>query len=546
VRPLDKERATVLQDLFDAPARVSRRSVLRGMLVGSAALGGAGVLAACGRREESGTTTAAADAAAQRGGTIVWGKPAEATLLDPTTGGVGSSMELFQIVYDPLIAVDGELELIPALATSWESPSPTEYRFTLREGVRFSNGRALTTEDVVRTFERYLDPRVPSSLASFLDPRTRVARVDARTVRFTLPAQSSTFLPALASAYAVILPMAEVDGGEIDLSRAMLGTGPFMVESHKAGSRWVLRRNPHAWQPPIADELVIRIMPDDNARIAALRDGSIDLTYFDVPDAERLLAEVPDTEVKVQDRTDFYVLVLNATGSGSPFTDAKVRQAISYAIDRDQIREIALAGTGLPTGVVSAAFGDVAPAPTLGHDPERARTLLAEAGQSDLSFEIVYPGEAFGRIAQVLQQNLEAVGVKVTLGSLEEGVWVDRVYTQRVPRFDATVSWYAAYAGPAQALNLWNRDISPFNFQVRDADTQSLIVRAQQAAPDAEGAALQAASEAVDRQATMIPLVTKNVTIAWRTDLIRVIVDDKDGNIHPLRHSPEYALLAAA
>lgn len=536
----------MLQDLFDTPARVSRRSVLRGMLVGSAAIGGSSVLAACGKRDEAGTATGASTIATRRGGTIVWGKPAEATLLDPTTGGVGSSMELFQIVYDPLIAVDGELRLIPGLAERWEQPSDTEVVFTLRDGVRFSNGRALTTDDVVATFERYFDPRTASSLASFIQPGTRVARVDARTVRFTLPAPSSTFLSALASAFAVILPMAEVRAGRIDLSKQMLGTGPFMVERHKAGSSWMLVRNPHAWQPPIADRLSIKIMPDDNARIAALRDGSIDLTYFDVPDAERLLADVPNTEVKVQDRTDFYALVLNATGKGSPFTDQRVRQAISYAIDREQIREIALAGTGQPTGAVSAAFGAIAPRPTLAHDPEKARALLREAGRSGLSFEIVYPGEAFGRIAQVLQQNLEAVGVKVTLGSLEEGVWVDRVYTQRPPKFDATVSWYAAYVGPAQALNLWNVDISPFAFQVRDPRTQELIVRAQQAPAGEEAEALKAASAAIDVQASTIPLVTKNATIAWRTDLIRVEVDDKDGNIHPLRHSPEYALAKAA
>lgn len=537
-----------MQDLFEAPGRVSRRSVLRGMLVGGAAIGGAGVLAGCGERKSASASATATAAAIEtrRGGTIVWGKPAEATLLDPTTGGVGSSMELFQIVYDPLVAVDGDLRLIPGLAERWETPSDRELVFTLREGVRFSNGRALTAEDVVATFERYFDPKSASSLASFVPAGTRVEKADARTVRFALPGPSATFLPALASAYAVILPMQEVAAGKLDLSKQMLGTGPFMVKSHKAGSRWVLERNPHAWQPPVADRLDIRIMPDDNARIAALRDGSIDLTYFDVPDAERLLADVPDTAVKVQDRTDFYALVLNATGKGSPFTDQRVRQAISHAIDREQICEIALAGTGQPTGAVSAAFGDVAPAPVLAHDPEKAKALLAQAGRPDLSFEIVYPGEAFGRIAQVLQQNLEAVGVKVALGSLEEGVWVDRVYTQKPPKFDATVSWYAAYVGPAQALNLWNSDISPFAFQVRDPRTQALIVRAQQASAGEEKEALAAASRAVDLQATTIPLVTKDATIAWRTDLIRVEVDDKDGNIHPLRHSPEYALAKAA
>jgi peptide/nickel transport system substrate-binding protein len=533
-----------MQQPIESAAGLSRRTVLRRFLVGSAALALPGVLAACGERETGAATTEALKTV--KGGTITWGKAAEATLLDPTTGGVGSSMELFQIVYDSLLGTDGDLKLIPGLAEKWEQRGATEYVFTLRDGVKFSNGRALTADDVVATFERYLDPKQGSSLASFLPAGTKVAKTDARTVRFTLPAASSTFLSALASAYAVILPMQEVAAKEIDLSKELLGTGPFMVQSHKQGSAWVLKRNPHAWQPPVADRLAIKIMPDDNARVAALRDGSIDLTAFDVPDAERLLKGVPNTSVKLQDRTDFYVLILNATTKGKPFADERVRQAVAHAIDRDKIREIALAGTGRPTGPVSSAFGAIAPEPTLAHDPAKTKALLAEAGEEGLSFEIVYAGDAFGRIAQVLQQSLKAAGIGVKLGSLEEGVWLDRVYTKSPPQFDATVSWYAAYVGPAQALNLWNTKVSPFPFQLDDPKINDLVVAAQSADGEAEqGPALQAASEAIDRQANTITLVTKPATIAWRDDRIALQIDARDGNIDPLRHVDEYAVATA-
>lgn len=531
-----------MQRSFDPLGGATRRTVLRRALVGGAALAAPTVLAACGRRDQA---TATSSFTPRKGGTIVWGKPIEATLLDPTTGGVGSSMELFQIVYDGLLTTDGDLRLRPALAESWRQVGPREHEFLLRDGVRFSNGRPLTADDVVATFRRYFDPKAASSLASFVDIRTQVRKVDERTVRFVLPAPSTTFLPALASAFAVVLPMKELAAGRIDLSKQLLGTGPFMVERHRAGSRWTMRRNPHAWEPPVADELTIKIMPDDNTRVAALRDGSIDLTYFDVPDAKRLLADVPNTGVEIQERTDFYVLILNATAKGSPFTDGRVRQAIAHAVDRDRINEIALAGTGKPTGVVSATFGSRAPAPTIGHDPERARQLLREAGVDRLRFGIVYPGGAFGRIAQVLQQSLREIDVEVELGSLEEGVWVDRVYTRKPPQFDATVSWYAAYTGPALALNLWNRDISPFAFQLDDRAVNARIVAAQQAAGSDQEAALRAASVAIDRQATTIPLVTKPATIAWRKDRIQVDLDARDGTIDPLRHVDRFALARA-
>ncbi|MGX6446815.1 ABC transporter substrate-binding protein [Patulibacter sp. S7RM1-6] len=533
-----------MHDHTDTPSGISRRTVLRRFLVGGAALAVPGVLTACGQRENA-AATAGTKIATARGGTITWGKAAEATLLDPTAGAVGSSMELFQVVYDALLGTDGELQLVPSLAERWEEKSPTTYEFTLRQGVKFSNGRALTADDVVASFEHYLDPKAGSSLASFVSTEAKVTKVDARTVRFMLPAPSSTFLSAIASAYAVILPMKEVAAGRIDLTKEMLGTGPFMVQRHKAGSAWTMVRNPHAWQPPVADRLDVRIMPDDNARIAALRDGSIDITTFDVPDAQKLLAGVPNTAVKVQERTDFYVLILNATDPRSPFVDERVRRAVAHAIDRDRIREIALAGTGRPTAAVSATFGD-APAPTLDHDVARAKALLAEAGATDLSFEIVYPGEAFGRIAQVLQQNLQDVGVRVKLGDLEEGVWLDRVYTQDPPKFDATVSWYAAYVGPGQALNLWNTKVSPFGFQLDDPGLTKLIVAAQSAEDDAqEREALRKASAAIDAQANTITLTTKPATIAWREDQVAVEVDGRDGNIDPLRHVNEYALARA-
>src|SRR3712207_5467140 len=127
---------------FENQAEVSRRQILRGFLVGGAGFAALGVLPACTAKS---TTTDSEDdnaaAAAIPGGTITWAKDEEATQLDPTSSTLGSSWEMHHILYDTLVMVDGTFTIVPGLAEKWETPSPTEYTFTLRSGAKFSNGR---------------------------------------------------------------------------------------------------------------------------------------------------------------------------------------------------------------------------------------------------------------------------------------------------------------------------------------------------------------------------------------------------------------------
>ena len=535
---------------FETLTDVSRRRVLRGLLVGGAGLAAAGLLPGCTAKSESGngtgTTTESGEESSASpipGGTIIWAKDEEATQLDPTSSQLGSSWELHHILYDTLVMVDGEFNIEPGLAESWETPSPTEYVFTLREGVKFSNGRAVTADDVVGSFERILDPEGGSALPGWLGTDTKVTKVDDKTVSFKLSKPMTTFLPALTQSSGAILPMKELDAGEVDLTREVLGTGPFMVESHKVDREWVLKRNPHAWQEPVADRLVIKIIRDTNARIAALREGSADLSQFVEPDAPDLLSSIENLQVVTQDRTDFYFLQLNTQGPDTPFGDVRVRQAIAYGIDRDKIRTVALAGLGEVTGPVSAAFGARAVPTTIERDVEKAKALLEEAGASDLEFEIIYPGETNGNIAQVIQQDLAEIGVTVKATALEEGVWVERAWVDNPAKMDATVAYYAAYAGPSMALVNWSPDLAGgfgIGFEPDDPEITAVINESWQAKGAAEEEAVTKVAQVIEEQAATIPLVTRPAIFAFRSDRIKAEFVAADGNIDPLHNVADF------
>lgn len=500
-------------------------------------------LSACStRNSESSSPKAEID-----GGTIIWSKPAEAVALDPTTSLIGSSWELLNIVYDQLVTIDEQQQVQPSLAESWENPSPNEYIFHLRGDVKFSNGRQLSADDVVGTFERYLDPASGSLAPALLGQDTKVIKVDDLTVKFELVSPNVDFLKALAATFMSILPMEEIDAGDLDPASELLGSGPFMVENHVENEVWELTRNPHAWQPARVDGITVRIVPDDSARVAALRDGSTDIATFDLPEAGKLLDGSPNTEVVVQNRSDYYILQLNAI-SNPAFKDERVRQAVSYALDREAIKDVALSGLGEPTGPASSALEpscDLSSTPGYIRDIEKARSLLQAAGQSDLSFEIIYSGDPFGRIAQVIQQNLREVNVDVKLTNLEEGVWLQRAWVDSPAKMDATVTWFAGYSGPTLAMNWWNPEIAGFTagLQLDDPEVNAAIASAQEATDDAEGA-VQRACEAVATQANQIPLLTKPITVAYRSDQVAAEFAAIDGVIDPLAAVESFARLA--
>jgi peptide/nickel transport system substrate-binding protein len=482
---------------------------------------------------------------AQEATSIVWGKSIEVSMIDPHTALVGSAWQLQYLVYETLVQMGDNYETLPGLAESWETPSPTTYVFHLREGVTFSNGRAMTSADVAGSLSRIVDPKFGSWWAFQLGSIKSITATDAKTVTVELNAPFTPLLASLAASMTAILPMEELKAGTFDPTKDMLGTGPFMVTEHQQNDFWTLKKNPFYWQAglPKVEQVTVKIITDDTARLAALQDGTIDIANFENPDAPLLLQVIPDVTVVSQSTPDLYTLVLNSVYADSPFRDAKLRQAVFLALDREQIHQIALSGQGAVSGAAPVNFEGSCPAPGRTRDVEKAKALVQEAG--GLTFEmLVQSSQAIQRIAQVIQQNLAEAGINVVLTVVDEGVFVDKVFVNA--QFQAAPLFWSAYADPGMVPPLWEPSIagSTGGYVVSEPKLADLLANVRKTPVGPERTAMfKEVCELVDASAQMIPLVTKPVTVGYRTDRLSAVIQPNEGYNGTLRHIAEFTKL---
>ena len=423
---------------------VSRRTALRlaGGAVGAAAIGRAGRSAAL---AQEGTPVAAGS------GHLVIGKAQEAVGLDPALVTATSSREIMAPIYEQLVGFDANNQPVPELAAEWENPDDRTFIFRLREGVSFHNGRPLTSADVRFSFERILDPAMASPWLTQLEPIASIETPDDLTVQLNLKQPYGPLLATLEASYAAIVPQ---DAG--DLQATMVGTGAFALAEYVPDTETRMTANPSYWQGglPRLAKLTYRILPDEAARLAAIRTGEIGLTSLANPAAVSLASREEGVQVVTQETTDYYLLGINT--KQAPFDDVRVRQALSLAVDRAAMLDAVFFGEGQVTGPIVPTLGDWAtPLDQLPHyapDPERAKALLAEANLAD-GFEMsilaspLYP--EFVNIALVLQSQLQEVGITVTLDQVEWGTFIDR---WRARDFSTFVSFNSSGNDPDRAL----------------------------------------------------------------------------------------------
>jgi len=481
---------------------------------------------------------------------LVWAKPLETTQLDPHTSILGSSWQVLHLVYSSLVDVDGELKPTPALAESWTEESPISHVFKLRRGVKFSDGSDVTVDDVIGSIMRVRDPKTGSLWQRPIGPIKGCEAVGDHSVRLLLETPHAPLLPALAATMASVLPMSKLKDGSFDPTKSMLGTGPFMVAEHVQDDHWILERNPHYWQKglPHIERITIRIVPNDNARIAMLSDGSVDVASFEAsPDAPLLLQNVSGLDVRVETSTNYYFLGLNAVSESSPFTSDKLRQAVALSLDRDQIKNIALGGVGDPTAVMAPAFKacETAALPLFNRDLERAKALVAEEKAQGTTFELLVRNiPADIQMAQVIKQGVSEIGLDANIAVVDEGIWVKRAWVDNPSEFQAMISWYAGYADPAIATLWWNPKLAGFTAgHVRDnPQINQLIDKAYQTTSEQRGTLLQELCSAIDASANVIPLVTRQDTIATRSGRIVGLTKQVEGYVHTLRGIEEAEL----
>jgi len=407
--------------------------------------------------------------AQQRGGTLVaaWANPVG---LDPHATSAYFSYQTLQQVLDTLVDFDDDQNLVPALAESYSvSDDGLLWTFELRDDVKFSNGRPFTADDVKYTYDRMLDPETASGNAWRLGAVESIDVVDDYTVTFTLGSPNTGFLGKLASGAPVgIIAHESVEDGTIDT--APIGTGPFRIADYQPGTLVLLERNEHHWrsdengtQLPYLDTIEMRIIPDDSVKRSALVSGDVDWSLTVPPQSLDELDARDDVVIDRSAAPAYFYIGVNT--EREPLGDVRVRQAISYALDRGQITEAATFGTGVPTQdpipSVSAWAYDYAP---YEQDLDKARALLAEAGVAD-GFEMtIMPTTEYDetiRSAQVIQAQLAPLGIDVNIDTREWADWLD---TQGQGNFDTFVCSWNVLLDPDDFYYAQHKTGEVFNF----------------------------------------------------------------------------------
>ena len=340
-----------------------------------------------------------------------------------------------QLLYDTLLVKDKNFDLVPSLADRFsESDGARTFTFHIRSGVRFHNGKPLTSADVKYTFDSLLSPELKSPIRGALAGITRIETLDAETVIFHAREPFYTFagnLPAIG-----IVP----EGSGAANIDAPVGSGPYKFVSYREGEPLKLEANPEYWGgAPLIPGVEIKVITDNGTRQAALMSGEVDLAYnaeFD-PETTRALGGRRGMQVLVGPGTNIAHLGVNLT---SPLLSrAKVRQALACSIDRGAIIHSLLrdqarrADSILPPEQWAFEPGTTA----YDFDPEQARRLLDEEGLGDPDgegpqsrFELTLmtsTNQLSRNIGAIIQDQLRRAGVRLNLSSLETATLLDKI-----------------------------------------------------------------------------------------------------------------------
>ncbi len=321
---------------------------------------------------------------------LAQGGPSTVTIAltdDPPSGdphktrGANGGHLLFNL-FDGLVALSGDMTAItPALATSWERLDDTTWKFVLRQGVTFHNGEPFTAAAVKYTIERMLDPNA----VRFNNDYKQIGEVDILddyTVVIHTRVPDPNFLGNLSSLH-MVPPVYTSSISEAEFSAHPVGTGPYKFVEWVLGQRLVLEANDDYWGGrPSVDRLVFRPIPEASTRLAELQAGTVDIIVGLNYDAIPLVNADPNLRAEANTGRRTVFMHMDLLAGAEPLQDVRVRQAMSYAIDRQLLIDSVLNGYGTPLATffrteMAGYSPDFQPYP---YDPERAKELLAEAG----------------------------------------------------------------------------------------------------------------------------------------------------------------------
>ncbi len=349
-------------------------------------------------------------------------------VLDPATwpnsftGIMGRSL-----IGDALVNIDQKNNVVPALAESFEpSDDAKSWVYKLRKGLAFHNGKSLTSEDVVATYNYHRGESTKSAIKSALDQVADIKADGPDTVIFTLKSGSADF-PYVTSDFH--LPIFPAKDGTINWQDG-IGPGPYILEKFEPGVRAKFKRNPDYYGTAYFDEVELLSITDVSARTNALIAG--DLDYIDRCDLKTIDLLRRNTDIEIDDVTGFahYVAPMNVTVP--PFDNVDVRTAIKYAINREEIVQKVLFGYGKPGNddpIAPTIKYAVDPQPIYHYDPDKSKFHLKKAGLSTLKVDFSTAEAAFaGAVdtAVLMKEHAAKCGIDINvIREPDDGYWSD-------------------------------------------------------------------------------------------------------------------------
>ncbi len=418
------------------------------------------------------TASARADAIKQGGSITVAWKDDLATL-DPAIGYDNENWAVIKAMFSRLMDyAPGSPDLVKDLATDIQiSPDKRTYTFKLRQGVKFTNGRELTADDVKYSLDRTVDPKTQSPGASFYksiegyadvtagktESLSGVKVIDRYTVSIELTQPDATIFHVLALNFSSVVPKEEVEKWGADFGKHPVGSGAFKLGEWTLGQRIVLERNKDYYKPglPYLDKIVMDVGQEPSVALLRLERGEVDVLGNGIPPGRFLeVTRNPAFSNLIvhgpQLRTSYISMNVNM----KPFDDVRVRRAINMAINKDRIDRL-LNGRALPANqpLPPGMPGYDKDYKGYPYDPTQAKELLKQAGFADGFSTVLYSSniDPDPRVAQAIQQDLAGIGIKAEVKSLDEAnVIAAGGEPNRAPMiFSGAMAWGADFPDPS-------------------------------------------------------------------------------------------------
>ena len=485
-----------------------------------------GMLAGCGPTGSSSTTTDGSDDGAKD--TLIAAIPEPPTYMDPMVQASIGTYRVTTQMFDRLVMMDNDMNLVPGLAESWEVIDDTTTVFHLRQGVKFHNGEEMTSEDVKYSLERCIAN--PGVNYNYLIIES-ITCDDDYTVTIKTSAPFNALLYRLSlDAASIICKSADTSAEEFN--KNPVGTGPFKFVSRSVQENLIVEKFADYWgEKAHLDKVTFKIYEDANALMSALSAGSEDM-------AGHLTIDQVDTigtgTYKTLEGTMNLVQALYLNNDVKPFDNEKVRQAMCYAVNVDEILDLTSEGHGTKIGTsIYPAFTkyfDASLADAYPYDVDKAKQLLADAGYADgFSMSITVPSNytPHMNVAQVLVEQLAKVGITATIKPVEWETWVSDTYTNR--NFESTVIGFdAATLSAGALLNRWMSDNDKNMINYNNPEYDKVMQEANASTDDAKQ------TELYKQAAAMLSETAANVYIQDLADFV-LLKNNLDGyQFYPL------------